>query len=70
MKRIAEAQEWTFAEAVRRALEKMVRVHPAFKDSSLDNWQLPEPLDRAVLMSDPEELKDALRHDGETENCV
>lgn len=43
LKEVAEQQEWTLAETVRRSLEKFVEMYP--KDPiSHDEWRLPEPL--------------------------
>jgi hypothetical protein len=41
-KRIAEENEMTLAEVVRRGLEYMVRIHPA-REAGADQWQPPAP---------------------------
>ena len=43
-KRIAEENEMSFAEVVRRGLESIVRHHPPGRSLAAD-WRPPEPLD-------------------------
>ena len=41
-KRIAQEQDMTLAEVVRRGLEHMVRIYPG-RDAPTDSWQPPTP---------------------------
>jgi hypothetical protein len=41
VKRLAEAQDWSITEVLRRGAEYMVRVHGA--GSAEDDWQPPKP---------------------------
>jgi len=43
-KRLAERQEMSLAELVRRGLEHMIRVHRVADDAP-PQWRLPDPLD-------------------------
>lgn len=44
LKALAEAQEWTMAETVRRSVEEYLDRHPV-KDKAATEWKLPRPLD-------------------------
>jgi hypothetical protein len=49
-KRIAERQEMSLAELVRRGLEHMVRVYRA-DDAPVPEWHLPEPVDLGEFLA-------------------
>jgi hypothetical protein len=67
-KRLAERQEMSLAELVRRGLEHMIRVYRAGDDDTPD-WRLPDPLELGDFLapaSDWRELASASRvEDGE-----
>jgi hypothetical protein len=67
-KRLAERQEMSLAELVRRGLEHMIRVYRAGDDDTPD-WRLPDPLGLGEFLapvSDWRELASASRvADGE-----
>ncbi|MCB9688830.1 MAG: antitoxin [Alphaproteobacteria bacterium] len=43
LKRLAEAQEWTLAETLRRGAELLLRSYPRDPEPA-STWQLPEPV--------------------------
>lgn len=43
LKRLAEAKEWSLAEAVRRGVELLLRSYPS-ETASPGEWCLPEPM--------------------------
>jgi hypothetical protein len=62
-KRLAERQEMSLAELVRRGLEHMLRVHRA-GDDTVPEWRLPDPValgDFLAPVSDWRELASASR---------
>jgi hypothetical protein len=62
-KRLAERQEMSLAELVRRGLEHMLRVYRAGDDTAPE-WRLPDPValgDFLAPVSDWRELASALR---------
>ena len=62
-KRLAERQEMSLAELVRRGLEHMLRVYGAGDDTAPE-WRLPDPValgDFLAQVSDWRELASALR---------
>ena len=62
-KRLAERQEMSLAELVRRGLEHMIRVHKAGDDAAPE-WRLPNPValgDFLAPVSDWRELASASR---------
>lgn len=48
-KRLAEENEMSFAEVVRRGLEEIVRHHPPGRMRA-ENWTVPEPHDMGTAM--------------------
>jgi hypothetical protein len=60
-KRLAEENEMSFAEVVRRGLEEIIRHHPPGR-SRAETWTLPAPFDLGAPLA-PEEEWTALCHD-------
>ena len=60
-KRLAEENEMSFAEVVRRGLEEIVRPHPPGR-TNRRAWQLPEPVDMGLPLA-PEDQWTALSHE-------
>ena len=59
-KRVAREYEMSFAEVVRRGLEKIVPAYPPLRVSEYD-WRAPEPQDLGVLVTDAAQLRDIAR---------
>jgi hypothetical protein len=60
-KRLAEENEMSFAEVVRRGLEEIVRHHPPGR-MKRQLWQLPEPFDMGSPLA-PEDQWTTLSHE-------
>lgn len=56
-KRIAERQEMSLAELVRRGLEHMVRLYRA-DDAPVPDWRLPEPLELGGFLEPVEDWRE------------
>jgi len=54
LKRVANQQEWSFAETVRRGAEYIVRVYPSGQ-SKPNDWSLPPGLDLGLPLAPQEE---------------
>jgi hypothetical protein len=69
-KRIAEQQEMSLAELVRRGLEHMVRMYGAGETSG-SGWSLPEPLDLGGFLAPVEDWRELGNSSGakETESA-
>jgi len=61
IKRVAQDQEWSIAEVVRRGAEEVVRRYPACKSARNPAWHLPPPIEAQLRIQDPELLKEAIR---------
>ncbi len=62
--RIADQQEWSMAEVIRRGLETIVRQYPADKESG-GGISGRAPLNARLRLTDPKLLKDALGNEQE-----
>lgn len=60
-KRLAEENEMSFAEVVRRGLEEIIRHHPP-RRARAEEWELPGVFDLGVPLA-PEEEWTALSHE-------
>lgn len=60
-KRLAEENEMSFAEVVRRGLEEIVRHHPPGR-TNRQAWRLPEPFDMGPPLA-PEDQWTPLSHE-------
>ena len=65
VKRIAEQQEWSVTEVIRRGAETMARLYPPAKAQAGEGWRLPPPLKARLRVADPVALKTLLRDDEE-----
>jgi hypothetical protein len=65
VRRIAEAQDWSIAEVIRRGTEAVVRSYPPDKEDTRRPWQLPEPIKAQLLVEDAARLRDLVRSDAE-----
>jgi hypothetical protein len=65
VRRIAQAQDWSIAEVIRRGAEAVVRSYPPDKKDTRKPWQLPEPLKAQLLVADAARLRDFARSDAE-----
>jgi hypothetical protein len=57
VKRLAEAQDWSITEVLRRGAEYMVRVHP-LPPSASAGWRPPEPLHLGAFRAPVETWRD------------
>ena len=53
-KRLAEENEMSFAEVVRRGLEEIVRHHPP-RRTRAEDWKVPNPFEMGVALAPEEE---------------
>jgi hypothetical protein len=65
VRRIAQAQDWSIAEVMRRGAEAVVRSYPADKEDTRRPWQLPAPIKAQLLVEDAARLRDFARSDAE-----
>ena len=65
VRRIAEQQEWSVTEVIRRGAETMARLYPPAKLPAGEGWRLPPPLKARLRVTDPGALKTLLRDDEE-----
>jgi hypothetical protein len=65
-KRIAERQEMSLAELVRRGLEHMVRFYRA-DDAPASEWHLPEPFDLGEFLAPVEDWRELASASGPAE---
>jgi hypothetical protein len=63
VQRVAETQEWSIAEVIRRGAEAITRAYPPIKKKRANPWRLPPPIRSKVLVHDPEQLRDLIRDD-------
>lgn len=59
IKRIAQEQDWSIAEVLRRGAEVIAKRYPAHKKKT---WQLPI-IKKKLLVEDPEQIKEILFKD-------
>jgi len=64
VRRVAEQQEWSIAEVIRRGAEAVVRAYPPTK-AAMASWSLPPPLQSRLLVKDAQELKATMHGDYE-----
>lgn len=65
VQRVAQQQDWSIAEVIRRGAEAVARAYPPCKGTHGTRWQLPPPLKGRLLVRDPAALRDAIRADAE-----
>lgn len=58
VRRVAEAQDWSVAEVIRRGAEAVVRAYPEIKDDRRGTWKFPPPIKSKMLIQNPEILRD------------
>ena len=63
VKRIAQEQDWSVAEVLRRGAEAVLRAYPVHKQKKTSSWKLPSPLKAKLLVEDPERMKEMLFED-------
>lgn len=61
IKRIAQEQEWSIAEVLRRGAEAILRRYPSHKKQAV-TWKLPV-IKAKLLIEDPEKIKEILFED-------
>lgn len=62
VKRVAELEDWSIAEVIRRGAEHITKNYPEIKESD-GNEQLPAPIQARLLIQDPAAIKEALLAD-------
>ena len=65
IKRIAERQDWSIAEVIRRGAEAVVRNYPNTKLADKGDFTFPEPIRAKLRITDPLALKEAIHRDEE-----
>jgi hypothetical protein len=60
IQRVAELEEWSIAEVIRRGAEQIVRTYPPSKTKA---WSLPPAIPSTLLITDHEKLRDTIRDD-------
>lgn len=65
VQRVAHDQEWSIAEVIRRGAESVIRAYPSLKKQEASGWKLPPPIRSAMLVHQPEALRDLVRDDAE-----
>lgn len=67
VKRIAQEQDWSIAEVIRRGAEAVTRSYPPMKTSAVRNpaWVFPPPIQSRLRVSDPDALKAAIQGESE-----
>lgn len=63
VRRVAEAQDWSVAEVIRRGAEAVVRAYPGIKDGRRGAWKLPPPIKSKMLIQDAGALRDRVHAD-------
>ena len=63
VQRVAQTQEWSIAEVMRRGAEAITRADPSIKQNTTQAWKLPPPIRAKMLVTDPEKLRDMARED-------
>jgi len=66
VQRVAETQEWSIAEVIRRGAEAITRAYPSIKEKSSQAWRLPPPIRSKMLVQNPVILKELVRGDMES----
>ena len=67
VQRVAREQDWSIAEVLRRGAEAIIRAYPQCKSNSGQGWQFPPPISGKLLITDPGDLRDAVRADYEAQ---
>jgi hypothetical protein len=65
VRRVAEQQDWSVSEVIRRGAEAVVRAYPPTKLSPASPLAWPQPIKSRLLISDPAALRVALDRDQE-----
>ncbi|HLB33911.1 MAG: hypothetical protein A3F67_02125 [Verrucomicrobia bacterium RIFCSPHIGHO2_12_FULL_41_10] len=65
IKRLAQEQDWSIAEVLRRGAEAILRTYPNHKQKKTSSWKLPPPLKIKLLVEDPERIKEILFEDSQ-----
>ena len=62
LKQVAESEEWSLTETIRRAAEVLVGAYPRAGEAKKP-WRFPDPVDLGELLLPPEKWADALEQD-------
>lgn len=65
VQRVAQEQDWSIAEVIRRGAEAVARSYPPLKGPAKKVWTLLPPIRSRLLMAEPGALRDAIRQDNE-----
>ncbi len=65
VQRVAQQQDWSIAEVMRRGAEAVARTYPPCKGGQVTPWHLPPPVKSRLLVSDPTALREAMLTDAE-----
>jgi hypothetical protein len=58
VQRVAQTQEWSIAEVMRRGAEAITRAYPSIKQKPTQAWKLPPPIRAKLLVTDPAKLRE------------
>ena len=65
VQRVAETQDWSLAEVIRRGAEEIVRAYPAIKPQAGSQWEFPAPITAEVLSEDAAIMHEMALSDGD-----
>ena len=65
VQRVAQEQEWSIAEVIRRGAEAVARAYPPVKGPARKAWTLGPPIRSRLLLDEPGALADAIRGENE-----
>lgn len=66
VQRLAREQDWSIAEVLRRGAEAVLRLYPAHKETRKAGWKLPPPLNKKLLVTDHQRMKEIIREEAES----
>jgi len=62
---VAQEQDWSIAEVIRRGAEAVARSYPPVKGPAKKAWSLRPPIRSRLLVTEPSALRDAIRGESE-----
>ena len=65
VQRVAQQQDWSVSEVLRRGAEAVTRAYPAIKESPASALVWPDPIQSRMMVGDPAALRDVLGGDQE-----
>lgn len=65
VQRVAQEQDWSIAEVIRRGAEAVARSYPPLKGPAKKAWTLLPPIRSRLLLVEPGALSDVIRGESE-----